>query len=74
MKNVQRMINLKSQTLVYGSHYCYCSKFLFVLTNKHFYYKINYFVVNKKKMLTKYVILLMVVFWGSSEFSHPTFS
>ena len=25
-------------------------------------------------MLTKYVILLMVVFWGSSEFSHPIFS
>ena len=34
---------------------------------------INYFVVNKKK-LTKFVILLMVVLWCSSEFSHPIFS
>ena len=34
-------MSLKSQTLVYGLHYCYCSKFLFVLINKYFYYKIK---------------------------------
>ena len=32
-------MSLKSHTFVYGLHYCYCSKFLFVLINKYFYYK-----------------------------------
>ena len=27
------MMSLKSQTLVYGLHYCYCSKLLFVQSN-----------------------------------------
>ena len=31
-------MSLKSQTLVYGLHYCYYSLFLFALTNNHFYY------------------------------------
>ena len=54
-----------------GLHYCYCSKFLFVLTNKHFLLSDKLFRCEQKKMLTKYTILLMVVFWCSSEFSYP---
>ena len=42
-------MNDESEVSDIGLHYCYCSKFLFVLTNKHFYYQINYFAVNKKK-------------------------
>ena len=53
------MMSLKSQTLVYGLHYCYCSKFLFVLINKYFYYKIKYFAMNKINCRLKYVILLI---------------
>ena len=53
------MMSLKSQTLVYGLHYCCCSNFLFVLINKYFYYKIKYFAVNKINCRLKYVILLI---------------
>ena len=53
------MMSLKSQTLVYGLHYCCCSKFLLVLINKYFYYKIKYFAVNKIHCRLKYVILLI---------------
>ena len=47
-------MSLKSQTLVYGLHYCYCSKFLFALINKYFYYKINNLSANKINCRLKY--------------------